>query len=49
VAFMFQGRSSVSWRCHNVQGDHTPAKRQKMLKKFKNSSKKTVTEQSLIS
>jgi hypothetical protein len=28
----------------NVQGDQAPAKRQKMMKKFENSSTKTVTE-----
>jgi hypothetical protein len=33
----------------NVQGDHAPAKRQKMLKKFENSSTKTVTKQSMSS
>jgi hypothetical protein len=33
----------------NVQGDQAPAKRQKMLKKFENSSTKTVTEQSMTS
>jgi hypothetical protein len=33
----------------NVQGDHAPAKRQKMLKKFENLSKKTITEQSVNS
>jgi hypothetical protein len=31
----------------NVQSDQTPAEQLKMLKKFKNSSKKTVTEQSM--
>jgi hypothetical protein len=32
MAFTFQGWLSVSWRGQNVQGDHAPAKRQKMLK-----------------
>jgi hypothetical protein len=31
----------------NVQGNHAPAKRQKMLTKFKNSSTKTAIEQSM--
>jgi hypothetical protein len=31
----------------NVQGNQAPAKRQKMLKKFDNSSTKTVAEQSM--
>jgi hypothetical protein len=31
----------------NVQGDQEPAKRQKILKKFDNSSMKTVAEQSM--
>jgi hypothetical protein len=31
----------------NVQGDHASAKQQKMLKKFENSSTKTVAEQSM--
>jgi hypothetical protein len=29
----------------NIQADEAPAKRQKMLKKFENSSMKTITEQ----
>jgi hypothetical protein len=33
----------------NVQGNQAPAKRQKMLKKFENSSTKTVAEQSMSS
>jgi hypothetical protein len=33
----------------NVQGNQAPAKQQKMLKKFENSSTKTVTEQSMSS
>jgi hypothetical protein len=33
----------------NFQGDKAPAKRQKMLKKFENSSTKTVPEQSMSS
>jgi hypothetical protein len=33
----------------NIQDDQAPAKRQKMLKKFVNSSTKTVTEQSMSS
>jgi hypothetical protein len=33
----------------NVQGDQAPAKRQKMLKKFENSSTITVAEQSISS
>jgi hypothetical protein len=33
----------------NVQGDLAPAKLQKMLKKFENSSTKTVAEQSMSS
>jgi hypothetical protein len=33
----------------NVQGDQAPAKRQKMLNKFENSSMKTVAEQSMNS
>jgi hypothetical protein len=33
----------------NVQGDEAPAEQQKMLKKFENSSMKTVTEQSMCS
>jgi hypothetical protein len=33
----------------NVQGDQQPVKRKKMLKKFENSSTKTVTEQSMRS
>jgi hypothetical protein len=33
----------------NVQGDHEPAKRQKMLKKFKNSSMQIVAKQSMSS
>jgi hypothetical protein len=32
-----------------VQGDNAPAKRQKMLKEFENSSTKTVAEQSMRS
>jgi hypothetical protein len=39
--------------CHlkvtNVQGDQAPAKRQKMLKTFKNSSTKTVAEKTMSS
>jgi hypothetical protein len=38
--------------CHlkiNVQGDQAPAKPQKMLKKFKKSSTKTVAEQFMSS
>jgi hypothetical protein len=31
----------------SIQGDQAPAKRQKMLKKFENSSTKTVAEQSM--
>jgi hypothetical protein len=31
----------------NAQGNQAPAKRQKMLKKFENSSMKTVAEQSM--
>jgi hypothetical protein len=31
----------------NVQDDQAPAKRQKMLKKFENSSTKTIAEQSM--
>jgi hypothetical protein len=31
----------------NLQGDQAPAKQQKILKKFENSSTKTVTEQSM--
>jgi hypothetical protein len=33
----------------NVQGDQAPAKCQKMLKKFENSSMNTVAEQSMSS
>jgi hypothetical protein len=33
----------------NVQGEQAPAKRQKMLKEFENSSTKTVAEQSMSS
>jgi hypothetical protein len=33
----------------NIQGDQAPAKQQKMLKKFENSSTKTVAEQSMNS
>jgi hypothetical protein len=33
----------------NVQGDQAPAKRQKVLKKFKNSSMKTISKQSMSS
>jgi hypothetical protein len=33
----------------NVQGDQAPAKWQKMMKKFENSSMKTVAEQSMSS
>jgi hypothetical protein len=33
----------------NVQGDQAPAKQQKMLRKFENSSTKTITEQSMSS
>jgi hypothetical protein len=33
----------------NVQGDQAPSKQQKMLKKFENSSTKSVTEQSMSS
>jgi hypothetical protein len=33
----------------NVEGDQAPAKRQKMLKNFENSSMKTVAEQSVSS
>jgi hypothetical protein len=33
----------------NVQGDQAPAKQQKMLTKFRNSSTKTITEQSMSS
>jgi hypothetical protein len=33
----------------NVQGDQEPGKRQKMLKKYENSSTKTVTEHSMSS
>jgi hypothetical protein len=33
----------------NVQGDQAPANRQKMLKKFENSSTKTIAEQSMSS
>jgi hypothetical protein len=33
----------------NVQGDQAPAKQQKMLKNFENSSMKTVAEQSMSS
>jgi hypothetical protein len=33
----------------NVQGDQAPAKWQKMLKKFENSSMKTTAEQSMSS
>jgi hypothetical protein len=39
----------VSAEDEKVLGDQTPAKRQKMLKKFENSSTKTVTEQSMSS
>jgi hypothetical protein len=31
----------------NIQGDQAPAKRQKMLKKFKHSTMKTVAKQSM--
>jgi hypothetical protein len=31
----------------NIQGDQAPAKRQKMLKKFENSSTKTAAKQSM--
>jgi hypothetical protein len=33
----------------NFQGDQAPAKRQKMLKKFDNSSTKTIAKQSMSS
>jgi uncharacterized protein with PIN domain len=33
----------------NVQGNQAPAKQQKMLKKFENSSMKTIAEQSMSS
>jgi hypothetical protein len=33
----------------DVQGDQAPAKRQKMLKQFENSSTKTIAEQSMSS
>jgi hypothetical protein len=33
----------------NIQGDQAPAKQQKMLKKFENSSTKTVAKQSMSS
>jgi hypothetical protein len=33
----------------NIQGDQAPAKRQKMLKRFENSSMKTIIEQSISS
>jgi hypothetical protein len=33
----------------NAQGDQAPAKRQKMLKKFKNLSMNTIAKQSMIS
>jgi hypothetical protein len=33
----------------NIQGNRSPAKRQKMLKKFPNSSMKNVAEQSVSS
>jgi hypothetical protein len=33
----------------NVQGDQEPAKRQKILKKFENSSTKTIAKQSMSS
>jgi hypothetical protein len=33
----------------NIQGDQAPAKQQKMLKKSENSSKKTISEQSMSS
>jgi hypothetical protein len=33
----------------NVQGEQAPAKRQKMLKKYENSSTKTIIEQSMSS
>jgi hypothetical protein len=49
--------SGFAWSSENpllkplkyVQGDQAPAKRQKMLKKFVNSSTKTVAEQSMSS
>jgi hypothetical protein len=34
---------------HEVKDDQVPSKRQKMLKKFKNSSTKTIAEQSMSS
>jgi hypothetical protein len=37
----------VSVEEDDVQGNKAPAKRQKMLKKFKNSSNKTIAEQSM--
>jgi hypothetical protein len=39
----------VSVEDDNLQSDQAPAKRQKMLKKFENSSMKTVAEQSMSS
>jgi hypothetical protein len=33
----------------NIQGDHAPAKRQRILKKFENSSTKTIAKQSMSS
>jgi hypothetical protein len=45
MAFTFQGWSSVSWRWQTFRA----TRHQKMLKKFMNSSTKTVAEQSMIS
>jgi hypothetical protein len=45
MTFTFQGWSSCQLKMVNVQGNQAPAKQQKMLKKFENSSEKMVAKQ----
>jgi hypothetical protein len=47
MAFTFQGWFECQFKMTNLQGNQAPAKRQQMLKKYKNSSTKTVAEQSM--
>jgi hypothetical protein len=49
MAFMFQRPVRRQLKMMNVQDNEAPAKRQKMLKNFKNASMKAIAEQSMSS
>jgi hypothetical protein len=46
---VFEWHSHFKLKTTKVQGDQAPAKQQKMLKKYENSSMKTVAKQSMSS